>query len=101
MSGRIDTRLYNSNSLLQVGRKFRGCKLEHVPAWYFLWLLDDGISDLGLKEWVELNREILEAEKAAGVTPAMPDRANSMDIKQKIRKQFRAKPMTTREGDII
>lgn len=101
MTERRATKLYNNDSILQVGNRYRGCKFDQVPAWYFLWLLKEGVSDLGLKEWLELNEETLKAEKAAERQAQPIDREAMYERQRIIRKRFGGKKMTTRPGDYI
>lgn len=101
MSNRKATSYYHNDSILQVGKKFRGCRFKEVPAWYFLWLYERGaFADLFLKEYIELNKEVLEEEKKHGSAVEQAD-YNLFERRRIMRKQFSAKPMTTRPGDII
>lgn len=54
----------NDNTLMPWG-KYKGKKLANIPAQYFLWLLDKGIKDAGLKAYILDNLDGLRQE--AGV----------------------------------
>lgn len=98
---RQPTAYYHNDSILQVGKKYNGRKFSEVPAWYFLWLYEQGaFADLYLKEWIELNMEQLEHEKKNGTAVDKAD-YDRYEQNRKIRRQFAAKPLTTRPGDII
>lgn len=98
---RKDTSYYHGESVLQVGKKFRGCRFKEVPAWYFLWLLKEGaFADLYLREWIETNKEQLEFEKEHGTVVEKAD-FDRYEQNRKFRRQFAHKPLTTRDGDVI
>ena len=52
----------NDDSIMPYG-KFKGKKLEDVPAWYLLWMNKEGKLTPELEEYVEDNYDLLEEEK--------------------------------------
>lgn len=51
----------NDESLMPYG-KFKGDKLENVPAYYLLWMYDNGKLNNELKAYVDENRTLLEKD---------------------------------------
>lgn len=51
-------------SKLYFGQKYRGQQLKNVPAGYLLWVLENCHTiPVQLKEYIEANKQALEAEK--------------------------------------
>jgi len=42
--------------------KYKGKELQDIPASYLLWLYNEGLNHLQLKEYIEDNMEVLEKE---------------------------------------
>lgn len=51
----------NDQSIMPFG-KFKGDKLEDVPAYYLLWLRDESIAKGDLLTYINENREVLEKQ---------------------------------------
>lgn len=99
---RQNTHLFNDNSILTWG-KYRGVPFSEIPGAYFLFLLQGGIADLGLKEYVELNKNQFEQEPA---TCELRISTREAEMRIDRRDNFRrrmgyAKPLQTRPGDNI
>lgn len=42
--------------------KFKGDKMENVPAWYLLWIYDQNMCPQNVKNYIDENRQVLEKE---------------------------------------
>jgi len=52
---------YTDTTLMPFG-KYKGKELQDIPASYLLWLYNEGLNHLQLKEYIEDNMEVLEKE---------------------------------------
>lgn len=50
-------------SRLHYGKEHRGSQLKNVPASYLLWIYSNCELPVQLKEYIEANKQALEAEK--------------------------------------
>lgn len=44
--------------------KYKGYKMEDVPAWYLLWLYDQKMCPQNVKDYIDDNRQVLEMQSA-------------------------------------
>lgn len=51
----------NDNSFMPFG-KYKGEKMENVPASYLLWLYDNNVTNKDVKQYIEDNLDVLEKE---------------------------------------
>ena len=42
--------------------KHKGKQMQDVPADYLIWLLDNGLKDGGVKDYITENKKVLEVE---------------------------------------
>jgi len=52
---------YTDDSIMPFG-KYKGRRLEDVPAGYLIWLYDNGLDRGPLREYIEENKDALEKE---------------------------------------
>lgn len=51
----------NDDSIMPSG-KFKGRRLEDVPAWHLLWLWDNNFGTKELRDYIKDNLEVLKKE---------------------------------------
>lgn len=49
-------------SIMPTG-KYKGEKMENVPAWYLLWLEGQKMCPQSVKDYIEENRQVLEKQE--------------------------------------
>lgn len=52
----------NDNDVFPGGKRFDGVKMEKVPAWYFVWVVDRDWVDPRVVEYYKKNEDIILSE---------------------------------------